>query len=332
MGKRMFGALIVSMYALSASALSEQDLQVQLDLLMSWWPGDYDNNEQIVRQSGGGLSAPVYEPHFRLHAIYRRVEIPALGNHVLYVEEYKNNEPENLYRIRLYSLGIDTESGAIRVKLHAFPDQMNWIGAHQHPERLGALNRQQLRAFSDACDVLLNYEGGQFTGGMQRRACRMRSEQGAAEKDAYFDYDVAIGEDYYWFRDRSLRLADDTLVWQLAPGSDDYFALDKASWFSCVVNYNLDGDMTATEQLTTVRLHDQGGEAAIEYPGGRKLALVLHNRAFSVPAERRFRILRLHEDGHYVPLAYAYAADVADRLGLNLGWFYTLCREETETD
>lgn len=327
---RAIAFLILSLHTLTASALSEQDLQVQLDLLMSWWPGNYDNNEQIVRQSGGGLSAQVYEPHFRLHAIYRRVELPSLGDHVLYVEEYKNNDPENLYRIRLYSLGIDTDAGAIRIKLHAFPDQTSWIGAHEDAERLSQIDVSQLRAFSDACDVLLHYEGGQFTGGMQARACRIASGQGSAEKDAYFDYDVVVGEDYYWFRDRTLRLADDTLVWQLAPGSEDYFLLDKATWFSCVVNYNLDGDMTATEELTTVRLHDQGGEAAIDYPVGRALALVMHNRAFSVPAERRYRILRLHEDGHHVPLAYSYAADAADRFGLNLGWFYTLCRQEED--
>ena len=35
---------------------------------------------------------------------------------------------------------------------------------------------------------------------------------------------------------------------------------------------------------------------------------------------------RLHENGHHVPLSYAYADSAADRFGLNLGWFYTLCR------
>ena len=100
----------------------------------------------------------------------------------------------------------------------------------------------------------------------------------------------------------------------------------KAQYFSCVVNYNLAGDMTRTENLTTVELHDQGGVAPVDYPDGRQLSLVLHRRAFGVPTDRTFRILRLHEDGHAVPLSYAYADSAADRFGFNLGWFYTLCR------
>ena len=44
-----------------AVAQSDADLSAQLTRLMEWWPGEYDNHEQIVRQSGGGLSG--YRDH-----------------------------------------------------------------------------------------------------------------------------------------------------------------------------------------------------------------------------------------------------------------------------
>ena len=88
--------------------------------------------------------------------------------------------------------------------------------------------------------------------------------------------------------------------------------------------------MTQTQKLNEVSLHDQGGSADIEYPGGRKLSLVLHNRAFTTPTKNRFRILRLHENNTAVPLAYGYAGTETDRFGFNLGWFYTLCRPSGE--
>ena len=71
---------------------------------MEWWPGEYDNHEQIVRQSGGGFAVPVYEPVFRIHSHYVRLDLPELGENVLYVEEYRNNDPSNISRIRVYAL------------------------------------------------------------------------------------------------------------------------------------------------------------------------------------------------------------------------------------
>ena len=73
-------AALLALLPLQGFAYSEQELENQLATLMNWWPGEYDNNEQIVRQSGGGLSVPVYEPHFRVHAHYVPIEIPGIGD------------------------------------------------------------------------------------------------------------------------------------------------------------------------------------------------------------------------------------------------------------
>lgn len=100
----------------------------------------------------------------------------------------------------------------------------------------------------------------------------------------------------------------------------------KVQWFSCDINYNAKGDMRATERLSTVELHDQGGRALIDYPDRPGLELVLHNREFRPGATETFRILRLHEGDDPVPIAYSYAMAPAERFGINLGWFYTLCR------
>ena len=315
----------------AASAYSEAELNMQLELLVDWWTGEFDNNEQVVRQSGGGLSPPADEPHFRIHGHYLPVQIPDIGEHVLYVEEYKNDDPDNLYRIRLMSLRIDSAENGIRIDLHGRRDQQSLAGSHARLEEIAESGAASWRAFSDDCAIFLRFEGNQFVGGMRPRRCRVATERGSEEKDGYFDYKIIVGENYYWFDDRIRRLDDESVTWELAPETDDLFQLDKARWFACTVNYNLDGDMTATELLTKVRLHDQGGVAPIDYPGGRNLSLVLHNRAFTTPTANRFRILRVHEDGDPVPLSYSYALVAAERFGINLGWFYTLCGPDTPT-
>ena len=242
------------------------ELEAQLDLLLEWWPGEYDNNEQIVRQSGGGLSTPRYTPHFRVHGHYKKVELPNIAEHVIYIEEYKNNDPSELYRIRLMSLAVDADYNGIRATLYAPGDQQALIGSHQNLEAIRQSDPDSWRKFSDGCAVFLEYQGGQFTGGMKARACRVATDRSQPDnKDGAFEYEIVVGPDYYWFRDKISRLSDDGVTWELAPGSPDFYQLDRATWFSCTVNFNLDGDMTATERLTTVRLHDQGGVAPVVF-------------------------------------------------------------------
>ncbi|PHX99922.1 MAG: hypothetical protein CK529_07490 [Rhodospirillaceae bacterium] len=85
MRKFPFALLGVCALAAPASAYTKADLKAQLKLLMEWWPGDYDNNEQIVPQSGGGLSAQTDKPIYRPHTVFKRLNMPELGDNMLYV-------------------------------------------------------------------------------------------------------------------------------------------------------------------------------------------------------------------------------------------------------
>lgn len=307
-------------------AYSEAELKLQLEELAGWWAGEYDNNEQIVRQSGGGLSEPVFEPHFRIHSHIVPVELPSLGDHVFYIEEYKNNDPSNLYRIRLMSLRVSAEDNGIVGTLYAPPDASALVGTHRKADEITEKQAAQWRKFSGGCELVIEFQNGRYVGGMRDKACRVETTRGSGNKDGYFHYEFSVGPENFWFRDAIRRLDDDSVTWQMAGDSADFFMADKVQWFACDVNYNAAGDMTATERLETVELHDQGGVAEIAYPDRTGLKLILHNREFRAGATDRFRILRLHEGNNPVPIAYGYAIVPAERFGFNLGWFYTLCR------
>lgn len=303
----------------AAQTFSRGELESQLRLMMEWWPGEYDNHEQIVRQSGGGLGDPVYEPIFRIHSHYIRLDLPELGSNVLYVEEFLNNDPGNISRIRVYALSVDEAEQAIKVQLYAFKDgHDHMIGARLDPERLAAIKTSDLRAFSEPCTVFMRFEGAQFSGGMKREACG---------KDEWFEYQVVLGPQHNWTRDRLISRETGEVTWDQTEGADyAWIQMTKARRFICTINYNLDGDMRKTEFLTEIEVHDQGGAADIAWPDGRTLEFQLHDREFGSPSERKFPLFRIHEKGNTVPIAYAYAVDDADRFGINLGWFYTLCR------
>ena len=321
-------SLVLATAATAGASHTKADLDAQLKLLMEWWPGDYDNNEQIVRQSGGGLSAATSTPIYRLHTVFKRVNLPEIGENVFFVEEWQNNNPADISRIRLYSLTVDEKEGAILVKFHTPLDEKVLVGAHKDVAKVEKLKKTDVRTFRDPCNVYLRWVGGQFEGGMKEQSCTVNDGK------EWYQYQIVVGQKYYWARDRRFNFADGKVSWEMAVGSNyAWFEQTKARWFTCTVNQNPDGDMTKTKFLTTVELHDQGGEADISWPDGRTLTYVIHTRAFTAPSDREFPLFRIHDKKNMaVPIAYAYAVDGADRFGLNLGWFYTLCRTKEQGD
>ncbi|MDX2142270.1 MAG: CpcT/CpeT family chromophore lyase [Rhodospirillaceae bacterium] len=322
--KKFLTATVVALACAMASpalAYTKADLEAQLKLLMEWWPGRYDNNEQIVRQSGGGLGKATDKPMYRLHSIFQRVTMPELGDNVLYLAEYKNNNPADIARIRLYTLAIDEKEQAIVVKFHTPLDTKALLADHRDLSKVEKLTKKDVRSFRDVCNVYLHWEGGQFRGGMKEKSCNVNEDK------EWFQYQVIVGPRHYWARDRRFSYADNSVTWEMAPGSNHaWFEQTKARWMACEVLEDPNGDMTKTKKLTDIELHDQGGEAAIKWPDGRNLRFVIHTRAFTSPSERTFPLFRIHDAKDMtVPIAYAYAIDDSERYGLNLGWFYIRC-------
>jgi hypothetical protein len=95
-------------------------LERELETLIATWPGDYDNREQLQFDADVGKRDMDSGGHLRVHSQIRRVQVPALGEYVLYVEEYEDNDPASIFRQRLYVLTADAAEQAIRVKMLFF--------------------------------------------------------------------------------------------------------------------------------------------------------------------------------------------------------------------
>lgn len=273
------------------AAHGEYDLRAQLVRLMEWWPGQYDNHEQIVRQSGGGLSPLKDTPFHRVHSRYERVTGSRLGEHVISVVDYRDDDPARVLRARTYVIAVDKVAGALRLSQFT----------------AGDTGSGELVPLGAGCDLLLHFVGAQFEANLPPKSCRVAGEP--------VEYGLVVGRRYTWFRER--------------PGAA-WFEQTRARPFTCMVQESADGDMRKTRFLKTIRLHDQGGQADIAWPDGRTLTFTIHARAFTSPPDREYPLFRIHEKGKDVPIAYAYAVDDTGRFGLNLGWFYIRCYAEGE--
>lgn len=196
----------------------------QLAQIMDWWPGDYNNDAQLARLEAEGK--PIWRTddtgkggHIEVASHYRTVDLPAFGENVLYLEEIRDGDPSNIFRQRIYSLAVDPETNAVRVTLWNFKDRKKYVGAYQDLSRLNDLTPDQMTNFGRNCDLVTRVESDKYHLGMNGKDC--------AFGENYFAYQVLLGPDTFWFRDKIAKVSDDSIV--SVAGDYTYHELDRVN-------------------------------------------------------------------------------------------------------
>lgn len=192
----------------AVSTDSEQELK-PIDEIMAWWPGDYNNDAQLEKLRSEGK--PVWAEdgsgeggHIEVTSHYRTVDLPAFGENVLYVEELKHGKPDLVFRQRIYTFYED-EAGQLRVTLWNFKDKEKYVGAWQNLEMIAGLMPEEMSALPAKCDLYVQpKENGKYHMPMNGRDC--------AFGENYFNYQVLLGPESFWFRDKIVRLEGDEPV------------------------------------------------------------------------------------------------------------------------
>lgn len=201
----------------TATNSSKQDLAT----IMKWWSGSYNNDRQLSKLAAEGK--PIWRVddagkggHIEVTSHYHLVNLPEFGDHVIYVEETKHGNPENIFRQRIYTLSID-DADQLRVKLWYFNDKKKYVGAWKDLSRLNDLTKDQMFPLKDECDLLVKKQGDKYHMPMADKSCIFGKN--------YFSYQVLLGENSFWFRDKINAVADDSVV--SMAGDYTYHELDK---------------------------------------------------------------------------------------------------------
>ncbi|MEQ8507795.1 MAG: chromophore lyase CpcT/CpeT [Rhodospirillaceae bacterium] len=221
-------ARIFALAALGAtlgSALTTTPVQAQSPLeqdlaqIMAWWPGTYNNDKQVAeveaRMGEDNFTGEVWRVdnsgmggYLNVTSHYARIDFPALGENVLYVEEYRDGNPDETYRQRIYNLTIDDEEAVIRVNLINFKDREKYIGAYKDLSMLDNLTPDDISPFPEICDLMVEQRGNAYHMPMKTNACAFGGQA--------FSYEAVITGDAFWFRDKIVRLDDGTVVMTMA--------------------------------------------------------------------------------------------------------------------
>ena len=283
------------------------------------WSGVRDSSEQVVMTLERGAALWPQASERRVRTIIAPAELPWLGPHVLYLEEFIEDDPERPRRQLLLQLEPAAQPPhAVRVRLFTFAEAERWTHLNNRPALLAALTRADIAA-STGCDLLLARSGEQFRGGTVGRRC-LDAGSGSAR---YLDYQLVIGEDLYWYRRRILRQSDGELQQEVI--GFDRFEPNEARLYACRVAWSSGNNARDLRPFVTLELYEAGGHGHFVTPDGRSFELTLHGRDWPFAVDRDALLLSLQEQGSEHPLATAWAQMDAQQVSLDLGWLEVRC-------
>ncbi len=265
----------------AAATNTRPELQAVMDDLLEWLPGEYSSAAQ--REVERLLGAPPDGEHHDWYRIFARVDVPHIGDDVIYGQLHIRDENQPIVPGTqvLYIITIDEERGAVNVSGRRVKDPQDYEFAHEDPEKLRtiAIDPQ----YGGNCDFRWRRHGAQIVGRLAQPdeaaidgTCTMTSKRTGLTMT--WDAEWVLNPDELWIYDNGY-VADEGLF----QGREDrtHIRLTRVREFQCQVRL-ADG-----EEEMNVALHDVGGEAAL---GDSGLALQL------LRAPRPGTDGRLHEE------------------------------------
>jgi len=292
-----------------------------VERLEKLWPGLHDSTEQTVVNSERGLVGWTEGIEHRVRTVVAPVKLPWLGPHVLYLEEFYQDEPDQLRRQVLLQLERQgPPEAAVRVHLFSFIRPSRWSHLDRRPGLLQQLQPGDVTA-SKGCDLVLARDGEQFIGGTIGHGC----EDPRAGADRYVDYQLVVGPDIYWYHRRVLSRQGEELKEEVI--GYNRFELNEATLFTCRVDWSPTGHEEDLRPLQRLDLRDEGGRAQFSTPDGRRLDLVLHSEDWPFLGERDALILMVQEEHPPQPttLGSAWSEIDTQQISLQLDWLRVRC-------
>jgi hypothetical protein len=271
----------------------------------------YDMSEELVASEDEDSPLASLVGQQRIQINVRRIPLPWMGTHVLYVEEIPYDEPFEVRRRVLLSIEPGpAPDGSWRIR--------------QYTRRADARNFAELTPDDvetvAGCDLYLKREGGQFRGGTRGRKCL----ETVSHEKQWLDYRVVIGDGLFWYRQRRLTLSNDELAEEVA--GFPHVDLEEARLFSCGISWADPKGKGARRVLAGVDLHDRGGRAHFRTPDGRELQLELHGRDWPLSEGRESLVLMLTDGKTDSPtIASSWTSLNAARVGIDIGWLAIDC-------
>ena len=311
--------LLTALWVVMTSAHADEAAVLDKDFhtMMAWFPGVYDNQEQVYFEQEQEVDEALR--HERIHHVFEPVYLPAFGEHVFYVQQHLNDDPTQIYRQRIYAFRPDYKEGAIRLTIHIPNDVASLVDAHLDPTKLSGLSPEQTRVLP-GCDVFWRRQSNHFVGYMTPNACSYVSSESG--KRIIFNDDLLLTEEALWISDRA-QDEEGNRVFGHPTGVPHKNR--KARRFECwMTAMQRNGEWTFRRGL---EIHDQGGMVWLETEeeAPQQVGIKMRNVRWPYGNNRPSLVLYAYRPDEDRAVSYAWADPSAQRIGINLRWMQASC-------
>jgi len=316
----LFASALVLLTGSRLAAQAAIPLDKQMTQLLQWFPGEFDNNQQVVSER----ESKAANPHEWIHSHFVRVNQPALGPVVFYVEQYQNGNPDDIYRQRLYTFTADAAANAIVLRIYSFPDDAAVRGAHRDPSKLAALTLASLRALP-GCEVYWTFDGQSFQGAMKPKACTVVSR--ASGKPIFISDDLTLTADEIWISDRAVDEAGKPVF---GHPEGIHHKLRRAHRYTCWVAVKGEQPGAEWQGTRNVSTHDQGGRIALPAVDGKPATRYADLGELLYANGQGPRVLRLaiKEAGVEPSIGYGWTEPGSARVGVSMPTLQSGCTRD----
>lgn len=297
-------------------------LNRQAEDLANMWDGVFDTANQVNFQER--FNQPEEGWVARHHKIFKRVDLPAFGPTVTYVEQYAGDPPGALVRQRLYVHSVDTDTQQIITDIYAFrgDDAEAVVGAQDDPSKLALFTPAKMDKLPDGCAIRWQQRGEVFVGTQTPEEC-LYTPEGFGQKVRVRDTIMLTAESMtteteILAEDNSVLMANDLGVAEVAR---------KARTFTCMVLAQNPALEARIERFDGIKTHDQGGvfEVSTQHTPPKDLHVRLLKIIPPAGPSRHTLILQLTEKNDLFPTAMAFVAPDAPRVAISIAGIEANC-------
>lgn len=171
-----------------------------LKRLETWLPGTYTNAKQVKGHEDD-------EGAFALTTIIKPLTNPAFGDNLYYLEEFRDNNPTAIIRIRIYAFTVVDDQ--VQLRLLNPTDTEGLQGDHLTLAKAARLTHADISPDRDACLLYLSTYNDNLVARMTSRSCDL--------PDTWVDYELIIDETGTWTCFARRQKSDDRLAWLQMP-------------------------------------------------------------------------------------------------------------------
>lgn len=134
-------------------ASAQDSVDRDLETLVRWVQGTYSNQMQI---DSGELDADTD----LLFPIFKKIDVPAFGKHVIYLQWPIGAPDGRLQRQRIWSFARGPNG--LTMDFFTLKEPEQWLNAHLNPDKVRGMTRDDVIAYPKTCLLPVTREGDMF--------------------------------------------------------------------------------------------------------------------------------------------------------------------------